>query len=495
MWIAVEEPVAVEAAEAKAIDDLPEAIALGLREVAGVGERLALDVLLDKHGVGAELVVDPGNADERVALEGVVEALLPARLGPVVELAADAFLQVANDGTGVEAAGDEGGEADQKADVGEVVLDRLADAGVLDLDSDLCPIVKGGAVDLADRGGREGTAFEMLEDVPRRTAICALEDLLDELVGHRRRVRLERSELTSHLVREDARHEREDLADLHHGALHVAHRASDVLGGAQDSLFAASLSALGVQGQVSVSPPQGSGAREPRGSPRTSKPATPDGAAPPILRPGESMDSVRRTAAAFVAPRIVMPEPDVQARLGLGGDSSRSDLRLTATIQSPRWIPGRRKIGCEQSTPQRYRRSCGSTRTSRSPGRVAVLPSAFNPPTIAHLHLLEQALRVEGVTLAAAMLSTRNVAKGVVGAGLADRVGMLLAAIGRGRLAGRAGSQRGAAGRSGGGAAPGRSLAPTSISSSGSTRSCGCSTRCTTTTWSGNSSRSSRTTA
>jgi nicotinic acid mononucleotide adenylyltransferase len=61
-------------------------------------------------------------------------------------------------------------------------------------------------------------------------------------------------------------------------------------------------------------------------------------------------------------------------------------------------------------------------------GRIAVLPSAFNPPTIAHLHLLEQALDVEGVTAAAAMLSTRNVAKGVVGAGLADRVGMLLAA-------------------------------------------------------------------
>lgn len=61
-------------------------------------------------------------------------------------------------------------------------------------------------------------------------------------------------------------------------------------------------------------------------------------------------------------------------------------------------------------------------------GRVAVLPSAFNPPTIAHLHLLERALAVTGVTQAAALLSTRNVAKGVVGAGLADRVGMLMAA-------------------------------------------------------------------
>ena len=61
-------------------------------------------------------------------------------------------------------------------------------------------------------------------------------------------------------------------------------------------------------------------------------------------------------------------------------------------------------------------------------GRVAVLPSAFNPPTLAHLHLLERAQGVQAVTGAAAMLSTRNVDKGLHGAPLADRVGMLLAA-------------------------------------------------------------------
>jgi len=60
-------------------------------------------------------------------------------------------------------------------------------------------------------------------------------------------------------------------------------------------------------------------------------------------------------------------------------------------------------------------------------GRVAVLPSAFNPPTWAHLHLLDVGLSVEGVTSSAALLTTRNVAKEVFGAGLADRVAMLLA--------------------------------------------------------------------
>lgn len=60
-------------------------------------------------------------------------------------------------------------------------------------------------------------------------------------------------------------------------------------------------------------------------------------------------------------------------------------------------------------------------------GRIAFLPSAFNPPTIGHQRLLEEALRVDGVQRIAAMLTTRNVAKGVYGASLSDRVGMLLA--------------------------------------------------------------------
>ena len=60
-------------------------------------------------------------------------------------------------------------------------------------------------------------------------------------------------------------------------------------------------------------------------------------------------------------------------------------------------------------------------------GRVAVLPSAFNPPTLAHRHLLDSARGVDEVSSAAALLSTRNVDKGLYGAGLDERVGMLLA--------------------------------------------------------------------
>lgn len=59
--------------------------------------------------------------------------------------------------------------------------------------------------------------------------------------------------------------------------------------------------------------------------------------------------------------------------------------------------------------------------------RVAVLPSAFNPPTLAHLRLLELGRTVEDVFTSAALLSTNNVDKGLYGAPLSDRIGMLLA--------------------------------------------------------------------
>ena len=60
-------------------------------------------------------------------------------------------------------------------------------------------------------------------------------------------------------------------------------------------------------------------------------------------------------------------------------------------------------------------------------GGWAVLPSAFNPPTRAHLRLLDLAEAVAGVEGGAALLTTRNVAKGIEGAALADRIGMLQA--------------------------------------------------------------------
>ena len=65
-------------------------------------------------------------------------------------------------------------------------------------------------------------------------------------------------------------------------------------------------------------------------------------------------------------------------------------------------------------------------------GRVAVLPSAYNPPTTAHFRLLALAAGLDDVTVTAALLTTSNVDKGLYGATMAHRVGMLLAAGERG---------------------------------------------------------------
>ena len=61
-------------------------------------------------------------------------------------------------------------------------------------------------------------------------------------------------------------------------------------------------------------------------------------------------------------------------------------------------------------------------------GRAVVLPSAFNPPTVAHLRLLELAAAATGAAHRIALLTSRNVDKGLYGATLGDRIGMLLAA-------------------------------------------------------------------
>lgn len=63
----------------------------------------------------------------------------------------------------------------------------------------------------------------------------------------------------------------------------------------------------------------------------------------------------------------------------------------------------------------------------RVAGCLVVLPSAFNPPTLAHQHLLERAAEFSGGARPVALLTTRNVDKGIHGASLAERVEMLLA--------------------------------------------------------------------
>ena len=137
MRVAVEEAMTVKAAKAEAIDDFADAVALCFRPAERVRERLALDQLLHQHRTAAQFVVDAGHADEGVALEGVGEALLGGGFANVVEFAADALLQVADDRPRVQAASHQCREPDHHPHVRKVVFDRLAHAGVLHFDGDL----------------------------------------------------------------------------------------------------------------------------------------------------------------------------------------------------------------------------------------------------------------------------------------------------------------------------------------------------------------------
>jgi hypothetical protein len=77
------------------------------------------------------------------------------RLDLVVELLGDALAQLAVERLDVEPGREPLDQRQQHREVAEVGLDRLGDAGVLELDRDLVAVERDRAVDLADRGGGE----------------------------------------------------------------------------------------------------------------------------------------------------------------------------------------------------------------------------------------------------------------------------------------------------------------------------------------------------
>ena len=152
-------------------------------------------------------MVDARDTDERVSFEVVVEALLRGSLVQVVELAEDALLEVAHDGAGLQPPRDHAAEADHEPDVRQVVLDRVAHAGVLHLHGDRRAIGELRAMHLPNGCGGERLALKVAKDVGRLRAVCTLENVLDQRVSHGRRIRLERCELRRHLVRQHAGHQ------------------------------------------------------------------------------------------------------------------------------------------------------------------------------------------------------------------------------------------------------------------------------------------------
>ena len=95
---------------------------------------------------------------------------------------------------------------------------------------------RGRAVDLADRGGGERVVLEVVEEVSDRLAEFFLEQLLDALEGQRRDVVAQARERGLELLALGLRDRgevdgREDLADLHRRAAHLAELLDQLAGG------------------------------------------------------------------------------------------------------------------------------------------------------------------------------------------------------------------------------------------------------------------------
>ena len=195
MGVTERDPVAVEQAEEEAEDDLAVAVALGLLGSAHDLEALSLDVLGDQHATGREIHVDAGHARERVPSHQALDPALILGFELVVELLGDPLSQLREQRLRVHTGRESLEQRQQQRRVAQVGLDRLGDAGVLDLDDHVVAIDGGGPVYLADRGRGECPLVELGEHALERAAELLAHQFLELGEGDRRDVVAEGGQL------------------------------------------------------------------------------------------------------------------------------------------------------------------------------------------------------------------------------------------------------------------------------------------------------------
>ncbi len=198
---------------------------------------------------------DVGDDDERVAAEDARQAALVLGLELVVELLLDARADLGAHRLGVEARRDGLHQPQDHPQVRQVGADGGVHPRVLDLDGDVAVIGEAGAVDLADRRGRDRDRVEGLEHVVEPVAVLGLEHLPHVLEGHLGGGVAQLGELGLEglavlLGHQADVEERHDLADLHRGALHRAQGGDDLLGRLDLALGQGGLRGLVVTRQV-----------------------------------------------------------------------------------------------------------------------------------------------------------------------------------------------------------------------------------------------------
>jgi hypothetical protein len=184
----------------------------------GVAERRAVQPLHDQHPLAAQRLVrdrDPHRAVGRGRHPGHV-----GRLDAEVQLLTDGVGEPDGQLADAERAGPAGAGLQRTGQAGhdvEVALDHRPDPGTLDLDRDLVPGPEPGRMPLGDRGGGQGFAVEVGEHLLDRVAQLGRQHRLDLVPGSRGDVVGEPAQLLHELGREQVRAGGQDLAELDEG--------------------------------------------------------------------------------------------------------------------------------------------------------------------------------------------------------------------------------------------------------------------------------------
>ena len=197
-------------------------VAVGKAVVEEGEERLPL-----KPGHGEEALRRQGrnhlgHADQRLLGKRRAIERDVARLAAVVELLTEALADLRGDERSVDLRAEPPLEGEEHAELGEVGLDRRFHVRVLELAGEHPPVGTGGAVDLAEGGGGGRDLVEGAEVPLPVEAELGLHPPADEGRPHRRRRRLEFLQLRRVFGRQQVRHRREELGDLHQRALEAA---------------------------------------------------------------------------------------------------------------------------------------------------------------------------------------------------------------------------------------------------------------------------------
>ena len=230
MRIAVDDAEACERMPPGAEQRGGDAVAVGEAVVEEGEERLAVEPGHGEEPLRRQRRHHLRLADQRLVGErGAVEGGVP-RLALVIELLAQPLGHLLGDLGGVDLRAEAPLQGEQHAELGEVGFHRRFHVGVLELAGEDPTVRTGGAVDLAERGRRRRRPVEGAEALLPVGPELGLHPPLDEGGPHRRRRRLELLQFGGVFGRQEVRHGRDELGELHQRPFEATERRRQIGG-------------------------------------------------------------------------------------------------------------------------------------------------------------------------------------------------------------------------------------------------------------------------